>query len=141
MTKRIKQLFISLRLEDLGRSILHAAITVWRSVNSLDKKLLREYFGENEVRKLHIGCGEYILAGWLNADYYSKTNGILHIDATKQFRLKDNSFDFVFSEHMIEHIGYQQGLNMLTEICRVLKPGGRVRISTPDLSFYVNLYN
>jgi len=41
---------------------------------------------------------------------------------------------------MIEHIGYAQGRHMLSECCRVLKPGGKLRISTPDLSFFVQLY-
>jgi methyltransferase family protein len=40
---------------------------------------------------------------------------ILHLDATKPFGLPDNSFDFVFSEHMIEHISYIDAMSMLRE--------------------------
>jgi predicted SAM-dependent methyltransferase len=61
------------------------------------------------------------------------------LDATKPFRLQDSSFDFVFSEHMIEHISYFDAMSMLRECHRVLRSGGRIRISTPDLTFLVNL--
>lgn len=49
------------------------------------------------------------------------------------------SFDYVFSEHMIEHIPYTGGVNMLREIYRILRPGGKLRISTPDMQFLVRL--
>lgn len=94
----------------------------------------------NDVRKLHIGCGANILDQWLNADYKPRFENVLQLDATQQFPIGDNEFDYIFSEHMIEHISYLQGLSMLMEFYRILRKGGRVRISTPDLLFLVNLY-
>ena len=41
---------------------------------------------------------------------------------------------------MIEHITYPQGLSMLNECRRILKPGGCIRITTPDLGFLIGLY-
>jgi predicted SAM-dependent methyltransferase len=41
---------------------------------------------------------------------------------------------------MIEHIPYAKGNNMLRESFRVLKNGGRIRITTPDLAFLISLY-
>jgi predicted SAM-dependent methyltransferase len=41
---------------------------------------------------------------------------------------------------MIEHISYADGLKMLAECFRVLKPNGRIRIATPDLRKIINLY-
>jgi len=41
---------------------------------------------------------------------------------------------------MIEHITWFEGLNMLRECHRILKPGGIIRIATPDLRVFVNLY-
>jgi predicted SAM-dependent methyltransferase len=49
-------------------------------------------------------------------------------------------FDYVFSEHMIEHVSYAEGLLMLRECLRVLKPGGRIRIATPSLEVLLDLY-
>ena len=39
---------------------------------------------------------------------------------------------------MIEHITYNEGLKMLQECQRVLKPG-KIRISTPNLQVHLNL--
>jgi predicted SAM-dependent methyltransferase len=40
---------------------------------------------------------------------------------------------------MIEHIPFQSGLKLISECFRVLKPGGKLRISTPDLEKIVAL--
>jgi predicted SAM-dependent methyltransferase len=42
---------------------------------------------------------------------------------------------------MIEHVDYEAGEAMLRECFRVLKPGGRVRIATPDLDVVVGLHS
>jgi predicted SAM-dependent methyltransferase len=41
---------------------------------------------------------------------------------------------------MIEHIDYKTGVQMLAECYRVLRPGGKIRIATPDLAFLIELY-
>ena len=91
--------------------------------------------------KLHLGSGRNILDGWINTDFNTaKFGGCEHLDVTEKFPYDDNSVDYIFSEHMIEHISYQDGKFMLEESFRVLKSGGKVRISTPDLKFLINLY-
>jgi predicted SAM-dependent methyltransferase len=136
----------------LGRARLLKAVsaararlswTKWhfrRGFGNCERLLIKSYLANTGVPKLHIGCGANVLPGWLNADYYPDREDILHLDATKPFGLPDNSFSFVFSEHMIEHIPYIDALSMLRECHRVLRPGGRIRISTPDLAFVVGLY-
>jgi len=42
---------------------------------------------------------------------------------------------------MIEHISWFNGLKMLQESYRVLKHGGKIRIATPDLNVFIELYN
>ena len=48
--------------------------------------------------------------------------------------------DYIFHEHLIEHLDYQQGQFMLKECFRILKPGGRMRIATPNLEVFVRLF-
>ena len=92
--------------------------------------------------KLHLGCGRNILGGWINTDYNTaKFSGSDYLDVTKKFPYDNNSVDYIFSEHMIEHISYQDGKFMLEESFRVLKSGCKIRISTPDLKFLIKLYN
>jgi predicted SAM-dependent methyltransferase len=62
------------------------------------------------------------------------------LDAAKRFPCEDRQFDFVYSEHMLEHLSFESGASMLAECRRVLRPGGRLRVSTPDLAFVVGLY-
>lgn len=42
---------------------------------------------------------------------------------------------------MIEHLAWHEGLFMLKECRRILKKGGILRISTPDLGVLINLYS
>jgi predicted SAM-dependent methyltransferase len=109
----------------------------WRR---LGRPVIERYMAENTVRKLQIGSGSNLLPGWLNADLYPGSHETLRLDATQRFPFADAVFDRIFSEHMIEHIGHAEGRFMLRECFRVLRPGGRIRITTPDLQFLVDLY-
>ena len=97
------------------------------------------YLRTHPVTKLQIGAGGGLLPGWLNTDR-DPGPGVAHLDATRPFPLPDRSFDYVFGEHVIEHLTREQGAAMLAECRRVLKPGGRVRITTPDLERIVSLH-
>ncbi len=94
--------------------------------------LISAYMREHPVRKLQIGSGDNDFESWLNTEY-DPHEGQAFLDATNRFPLPDNSFNYVFSEHVIEHFQYWDGLKMLQESYRVLKPGGRIRVVTPNL--------
>lgn len=97
--------------------------------------------GHHEV-KLHLGCWTHLLEGWLNTDKSVRGCylGAVYMDVGKSFLLPDNSVDFVYSEHMFEHLTLQQARNMLRECCRVMKPGGVIRLATPNIKFLLDLY-
>jgi predicted SAM-dependent methyltransferase len=63
----------------------------------------------------------------------------MYLDATKPLPFPDATFDYIYSEHMIEHISWRDGLNMLTECRRALKRGGVLRVATPDLAVMAGL--
>jgi ubiquinone/menaquinone biosynthesis C-methylase UbiE len=94
----------------------------------------------HRIRKLHIGAGDGALAGWLNTDIEPGADDVFFLDATKPFPFTENTFDYVYSEHMIEHISRRDGSFMLSECRRVLKPSGTIRIATPDLQVIAGLY-
>jgi len=101
------------------------------------------YFATNRTHKLHIGAGGCLLGprGWLDTDIEPRwPDKIVQLNATKPMGFEDNTFDYVFTEHVIEHMPYESGVAMLKEINRVLKPGGKLRISCPDLRFLIALY-
>jgi len=101
---------------------------------------INAYLQSHEVKKLHIGGGRNTLSGWLNTDLGPASSEIIYMDATKRYPFDDNVFDYVYSEHMIEHIPYAAARQMLRECYRVLKPGGKIRLATPDLVVLLDLY-
>lgn len=111
-----------------------------RTLFRIDQKMINNYFESASVRKLQIGCGFHLLEDWLNTDYLPVNYEAIMLDATKSFPFPDNSFDYIYSEHMIEHISFTNGLYMLAECFRIMKPGGTIRIATPDFQFLIDLY-
>jgi predicted SAM-dependent methyltransferase len=104
---------------------------------------IQQYLDTHPVAKLQIGCGGNMLEGWLNTD--GQMDGWFHpqsvkLDASQLFPISDTTFDFVYSEHMIEHIPFWQGQQMLRECFRIMKPGAYIRISCPDFQFLIDLY-
>jgi ubiquinone/menaquinone biosynthesis C-methylase UbiE len=107
-------------------------------------------------RVLDIGCGqgEYLLtmakmgasvAGQdLSEESVTKGRNLLKEeglvgevklgDAT-QLDFPDNYFDKAFSSDFFEHITLEQKRKVISEVYRVLKPGGQLVIKTPNLTY------
>ena len=90
-------------------------------------------------RKVHLGSGPVQLAGWLNTDLDAPSPE-LRVDLRQPLAFDDDSVDFIFSEHVIEHLTRQEGIAALKECHRILHPHGVMRVSTPDLRWAVQAY-
>lgn len=92
-----------------------------------------------EVRRLHIG-GKRSNPGWevLNA---VDGPGVDHLGNAKDLsRFEDDTFWELYASHVLEHFDYTNELGLvLGEWYRVLKPGGRIYISVPDLDVLARL--
>jgi predicted SAM-dependent methyltransferase len=77
--------------------------------------------------KVQYGANDNLLDGWIN--FRSERDG----DITKPLALFDNSVDFVFTEHVQEHITHEEAYRFLKEVYRILKPGGVYRVIVPDV--------
>jgi predicted SAM-dependent methyltransferase len=106
---------------------LSRALPAWRS-----RTIISQYVSSHQTRKIQLGAGTVNLQGWLNTDIEPQA-GQAYLDATKPFPFADGSIQYIFGEHVIEHLTYDDGLAMLRECYRVLSPGGKVRFATPDL--------
>lgn len=101
--------------------------------------IVKRYIKSNSVKKLQIGAGPIALPGWLGTDLWP-TNTVAFLDATRPFPIEDCTFDYIHTEHMIEHVTWFEGLIMLRECLRILKPGGKIRVATPDLKVITGLF-
>lgn len=107
-------------------------------------------------RLLNLGCGEDHYPGWVNADRFrtafliSRLGGLLRgqyrlpgwvLDARARWNCPDDYWEGIYTEHMLEHLSYDEVIGTLREMLRTLQPGGWARIVLPDLRHYVDFYN
>jgi len=123
----------------LVRDVRKLPVLVTKIFNQ--KKLIGNYLRSNETKKLQLGAGPTTLPGWLSTDIEPVSDSVLYLDATKSFPFDDDTFDYIYNEHFIEHISWHEGSFMLQECRRVLRPGGTIRVATPDLEVLIDLYN
>lgn len=112
---------------------------------------LRSLFGPSHRRKskelqrqkdikLHFGCGSRILPGWVNLDAYHAPGISLELDLQRELPLADGSVQWIFTEHVLEHIDRKRIAGVFSEFHRILAIGGVARILVPDLDFYCKAY-
>lgn len=101
---------------------------------------INEYLLSNLTRKLHLGAGPNILPDWLNTDIAPQSQDVVALDLSKPLPFEDETFDYVASEHFIEHMTLADGIRLLGECFRILKKGGKVRVATPDITRLLALY-
>lgn len=89
--------------------------------------------------RLHLACGTNVMPGWANVDLEGPAS-VIKLDLTAPLPVPSGALDAVYSEHFIEHIDRPQAQRLLAECHRVLKPGGVLRVSTPDLRTIVQHY-
>lgn len=87
--------------------------------------------------KLHLGCGENYLEGYLNIDLPQEDQALMKARADlyqdiRTLSYPENSIEEIRSHHLLEHFTRQEALSLLLQWRRWLKPGGLLVIETPD---------
>jgi predicted SAM-dependent methyltransferase len=77
---------------------------------------------------------------WVNVDGFANRKVHFVIDFRRPLPFPSGCFDGAFSEHVLEHFTSEDGLVLLQEILRVLRPGGVFRVIVPDAEFVVRSY-
>ena len=120
---------------------LNPSVTQDKQVEIINKEAPCRYLKTTSVPKLHIGCGPFVIQGWLNTDIQCNYPEVCYLNAGKPYPFPDKSFEYIFSEHLMEHLSIVEQTVMLKECYRILKPGGRIRLAMPNLHFIMDLYN
>jgi len=94
---------------------------------------------------LNLGCGARMLPGWVNADFFylrwwRAPPSYWAVDLRYPLPCGPDRFDGAFCEHAIEHLRPAEVRALLGEALRVLRPGGWLRVTFPDLARYVRAY-
>ena len=74
--------------------------------------------------RLHLGCGGNQLPGWKNLD-------LPDLDITQALPFASGSTEFIFLEHVIEHVKATEAWEFFEECQRVLVVGGVLRLAFP----------
>jgi predicted SAM-dependent methyltransferase len=107
---------------------------------SNNQRILQKHHGKNYI-KLHLGCGGKKLEGWINIDAVWRPNVVILTlpDGLKLF--KNNSVEYIYNCHFLEHLKYPtEVMDLLTTCYRLLKPGGVMRTAVPDIEMIINAY-
>lgn len=83
-------------------------------------------------RMLEIGPGNNRLPGFETMDITARREVDYVLDASKCLTFDDNTFELVYSSHVLEHIPWYKVEDTLREWVRILKPCGRLEIWVPD---------
>lgn len=88
---------------------------------------------ENNVKKLNLGAGESKKIGYLNLDWNKLTNPDVQHDLNiTPYPFADSTFDLIEASHVLEHL--DKPLTIMSELHRILKPGGKLIIRVPHFS-------
>lgn len=82
--------------------------------------------------KIYLGAGSHRLEGFTHIDIVPLPGIDYVCDITKGLPFEDNSIDEVYSQDFLEHIPQDKAVFVINEICRVLKPGGRMEHKVPN---------
>jgi SAM-dependent methyltransferase len=77
---------------------------------------------------------DWIFVDWKDADY------VTDLVKNPELPFGDRSQKLIYSAHLIEHLPQPALEALLRECCRVLAPGGRIRIECPDAEKLASLY-
>lgn len=92
-------------------------------------------------RRLHLGCGPIKIDGWCNVDI-QKTPAVDVVDNIISLKKFPNQFaDEIYACHVLEHFSHKEVPKVLESWKRVLRPGGRLRVSVPDIDRIVKVYS
>lgn len=83
--------------------------------------------------KLHIGCGDEAIEGWVNIDSAPYPAVDVVQDVTKVIPFAACSF--LFAEHFIEHLSLADARRFLALCRHALAPEGVLRLTTPNLDW------
>lgn len=89
---------------------------------------------------VNLGCGSRFHPLWNNFDLDPADNSVTGCDLRHRIPLPASSADVVYHSHLLEHLTKSEGVRLMRDCYRVLKPGGIIRVVVPDLEQIARIY-
>lgn len=96
------------------------------------------FFSKGRNNRLEIGAGISKKDGMLTSDLSLKSD--YPFDFRVGLPFPDDSIDFIYAEHVLEHFQYKEMLLLLRECKRVMKPCAELKVSVPNARIYLDAY-
>ena len=94
----------------------------------------------NPEVKLHLGCGERYLPGYIHIDI-NKFDHVDFISSVDDLNMYENeTVDEIYASHLLEYFDKYESQDVLAEWKRVLKKNGKLRLAVPNFSKLVDVY-
>jgi predicted SAM-dependent methyltransferase len=90
---------------------------------------------------LHLGCGSIHIPGWVNVDVMRSSAADIIDDIRRLKKFKNATVDSIYACHVLEHFTHTEVAPILRRWHEVLKPGGELRLSVPDIDKIVQIYH
>ena len=90
--------------------------------------------------RLHLCCGDKKLNGFLGVDIRQEVNPDIVASVDNLIGIEDGSVDEIYFCHGLEHISHADVNLCLSELYRILKQGGTLRLALPDFDSMARLY-
>jgi len=111
----------------------------WAGYADHRRRTIRAFAGA-EFAGLQIGCGPHRKSGWINTDLLGNRVMDFPLDITAPLPFPDHFFSVIYGSEVIEHVERAEAAAFLREAHRVLRPGGVLRLTTPDVEAVAQLY-
>ena len=89
---------------------------------------------------INLGSGHWKIDGWVNVDIDPGSRPDICADLAAGLPFRDQCADLMHTEDFIDQLALQQAGRFLRECHRVLKPGGVIRVLTPDVEELAHMY-
>jgi len=90
--------------------------------------------------KLHLGCGERYLEGFVHIDLAKYDHIDYEMPVNNLEIFPENSIDVIYASHVIEYFDREEVKSVLEEWNRVLKENGVLRLAVPNFPQLIKVY-
>lgn len=89
---------------------------------------------------INLGSGHWKIDGWVNVDLDLGSRPEVCADLSVGLPFRSACADFMHTEDFIDQLDLERAVSFLRECHRILKPGGVLRVLTPDVEQLARLY-